>query len=76
MTSRSDLTLEQRVERALITAARIVDMHGDVYVPIFERLERELLEIRRKGSAAERARMIARGAPLVTQICADHQSVG
>lgn len=59
MTSADKITTEQ-LERALRTAAGIVAAPGgEVYVPIFERLENELLARRRKNDARERARRIA-----------------
>lgn len=46
-------------QRALIVAARLVDLHGKVYLPIFERLERELVALHRRELAIERAKKIA-----------------
>ena len=37
---------DREIEDALRSAARIVDRYGDVYWPLFERLERELAERR------------------------------
>jgi hypothetical protein len=52
----------ERLERALAIAAYVVARHGDVYAPIFERLERELEEVRRRRAAADRARAMVAGA--------------
>lgn len=52
----------QRVERALIVAAELVDLYGEVYAPIFERLEAEFIELRRRETAIERARQVVRRA--------------
>ena len=41
------------IERALRTAARVIDRYGDVYWPLFERLEAEL--DRRRSRAARLA---------------------
>lgn len=38
------------IQRALKTAARIIDRYGDVYWPLFERLERELAVRRSRAS--------------------------
>ncbi len=47
----------ERLERALAAVASIVAQPGgDVYVPIFERLEYELQLFNEKRSAVERAR--------------------
>lgn len=56
MTTRPAITTE-RIERALRDAALIVAAPGgDVYVPIFERLERELAQRQRQQDAVARAR--------------------
>lgn len=54
--------LLERIEGALIVAARLVEYGGDKYLPIFERLERERAGLEEKRSAIERARAIARAA--------------
>lgn len=48
----------ERVRDALIVAARLVEYHGEAYAPIFERLEREMVEMQRRTGVAERARRI------------------
>ncbi len=45
--------------RALVVAARLVDLYGEIYLPLFERLESELLELERRGSTIDRARVLA-----------------
>lgn len=53
--------MRARIERALLAAAYVVDRHGPVYVPIFERLERELAALQANDGAVARARaLIAR----------------
>ena len=48
-----------RVERALRTAARLVAARGgEVFVPVFERLELELEARRRKSDAVARAKAL------------------
>ena len=48
-----------RVERALRTAARLVaGPGGDVFVPVFERMERELESRRRKSDSVARAKAL------------------
>lgn len=48
-----------RVERALqIIAAIVTGPEGDAYLPIFERLERELAALDAKSDALARARSI------------------
>lgn len=60
--SRAGLSTE-RIERALATAARVVTAPGgEAYVPIFERLEREVADRRRQQDAVARARAIAAAA--------------
>ena len=55
-----ELVTIERVQRALITAATLVDLYGDECLPIFERLERELLAMERSQSAIERAKQISK----------------
>lgn len=47
---------EEDIHKALTSAARIVDRYGEVYWPIFERLEREL-ENRRSRAVRLRAHL-------------------
>lgn len=62
MTTGRPITAE-RIERALRAVARIVARPGgEAYIPIFERLERELAERQHQQSAVARARAIAAGA--------------
>lgn len=50
----------ERIERALrFVAGIVVEPGGEVYLPIFERLERELADIDAKADALARARSIA-----------------
>lgn len=54
----SEVTVE-RIERALEVAAELVAHHGEVFAPIFIRLEEELAARRRTQSAVDRARELA-----------------
>jgi hypothetical protein len=45
----------ERVERALVLMAYIITRHGTKYEPIFDRLERELKELRRGTDVMSRA---------------------
>jgi hypothetical protein len=67
MTSRSDRTLRERIERAMETLALIMEDDGEVYAPIFERLEQELAALDRRDSAVDRARRLARRRQLLAQ---------
>ena len=46
--------MEQRIENALRVVARVIDHYGDAYWPVFERLERELEDKRKRDSALSR----------------------
>ncbi|MEP9374244.1 hypothetical protein [Mesorhizobium sp. KR1-2] len=46
--------------KVLLFAAKILVRFGDVYLPIFERAEREYKEALNRKSAIERARRIVR----------------
>lgn len=66
--------MRARLERALMAAAYIVDRHGLAYVPIFERLERELATLQAADGAVSRARaLIARQTLDMTP---DHNDAG
>ncbi|WP_414470866.1 hypothetical protein [Microvirga sp. M2] len=49
---------EERLERALVYVAYVMERHGGVYLPIFERLEKELANLRSKNAALDRARKL------------------
>lgn len=46
------------LERALAVAAYLVVRHGDAYVPVLERLEREMEAAQRKSDTRSRAAAI------------------
>lgn len=48
-------TLEKRIERALVILAYVIELDGDVHIPLYESLEADLVEIRRKASVRQRA---------------------
>jgi len=47
---------EEEIEDGLNVVARLIDRYGDVYWPVFERLEREL-EQRKSRSARVKSRL-------------------
>lgn len=60
----AELISRARVERALHLLAMIVtETGGEVYLPIFERLERELAKIDSKADALARARKMITANP-------------
>lgn len=67
MSCRSDQPSRAEIEAAMLTAAQLVELYGEVYAPIFERLEKELAALDRRDSAAERARRLARTRALPAQ---------
>ena len=48
---------EYHLAAAIRYAAYVVVRYGDVYAPIFDRLETEMVEKRRRRSPADRARL-------------------
>lgn len=48
----------ERIERALVLAAHVVMLDGEVYLPLFNRLENELQSARRQADAMSRARTL------------------
>ena len=54
----SELTIE-RLERCLKVSAKVVSIHGDKYLPLFVRINRELEEMRNKKMMMDLANKIA-----------------
>lgn len=49
---------DERLERALLAAALVVETYGEVYAPVFERLEREVAARKNADSPVARARRL------------------
>lgn len=52
------LSLIERTERALVLLAYFIDLDGDVHLPLFEKFEAELKELRRAQGVKARARRL------------------
>lgn len=50
------LSLIERVQRALVLMAYFIELDGDVYLPLYERLEKELAALLQREDTRERAR--------------------
>jgi len=48
----------ERAECALVMLAYLIELDGDVHLPMFEKFEAELADLKRKESAKERARRL------------------
>jgi hypothetical protein len=46
----------ERIERALLLLAVFIELDGDVHVPMYEKFETELLELKKKEDTKQRAR--------------------
>jgi hypothetical protein len=55
--SAEEISIE-RLERGLIYAAKMVEIHGNKALPIFERLERELVALQEQQGAKARAKRL------------------
>ena len=51
-------SLSERLERALLLLAWLIEIDGDIHVALFERVETELRESQRKDGVKERARRL------------------
>lgn len=51
-------TLHERVERALLLLAYLIQVDGDVHVALYERIETELHSLERNEGVKERARRL------------------
>ena len=50
------LPMIERVERALLVIAYLVERDGDIHLPMYEQFETELAELRSKADVRQRAR--------------------
>jgi hypothetical protein len=60
MTAKGDETLSmiERIERALVLLAYFIELDGDVHVPMYEKFEAELAELKKNEDTKERARRL------------------
>jgi len=54
----SQLPTIERIERALVLLAYFIELDGDVHVPMYEKFEAELAELRKKDDTKARARKL------------------
>lgn len=64
-----NIPMEERVDRALVVLAYLIEIEGDFHVPMYEIFEAKLAEIRSQSDAKSRAAsrlqaFMARGATL------------
>jgi hypothetical protein len=52
----AQLSTIERIERALVLLAYFIELDGDVHVPMYEKFEAELAELRKKEDTKVRAR--------------------
>jgi hypothetical protein len=52
------LSTIERIERALVVLAYFIELDGDVHVPMYEKFEAELTELRKKEDTKVRARKL------------------
>ena len=55
---RVQLSTIERIERALVVLAYFIELNGDVHVPMYEKFETELAELRNKEDTKARARKL------------------
>src|SRR6266446_1736954 len=54
------LSTIERIERALVVLAYFIELDGDVHVPMYEKFEAELAELRKNENTKARARNLLR----------------
>lgn len=54
----ASLNMIERVERALVLVAYFIELDGDIHLPLFEKFEAELAELKRAEDSRERARRL------------------
>jgi hypothetical protein len=52
------LALIERIERALVLLAYFIELDGDAHLPLYQKFEAELEELRQKEGAKDRARRL------------------
>jgi hypothetical protein len=52
------LSMVERMERALVLLAYFIELDGDVHCPMYEKFEAELLDLKKKEDARARARSL------------------
>jgi len=55
---REQLSMIERVERALVLLAYFIELDGEVHVPMYEKFEGELEELKKKEDTKDRARRL------------------
>jgi hypothetical protein len=55
---REQPSLIERIERALVLLAYFIELDGDVHVPMYEKFEAELEELKKKEDTRDRARRL------------------
>lgn len=58
ITERARPSLIERTERALVLLAYFIELDGDVHVPMYQKFEDELAELRQKENTKDRARRL------------------
>jgi hypothetical protein len=56
----SPLPITQRIERALLLLAYFIELDGDVHVPMYEKFEAELKDLKQKEDTKARAQRLLR----------------
>jgi hypothetical protein len=54
----TQLSTIERIERALVLLAYFIELDGDVHVPMYEKFEAELAELRRRAGTKARAQKL------------------
>jgi len=54
----AQLSVIERIERALVLLAYFIELDGDVHVPMYEKFEAELEELKKKDDTKARARKL------------------
>lgn len=57
-TAQEQPPLVERIERALLLLAYFIELDGDVHVPMYEKFEAELEELKKKEDTKDRARRL------------------
>ena len=67
-TAQEEAHLIARIEHALVLLAYFIELDGDVHLPMFEKFESELADLKRKKATRERAKTLLENYRLSAEI--------
>lgn len=57
-TTKAEISMVERIERAMVLLAYFIELDGDVHVPMYEKFEAELKDLKRRDDTKARAQRL------------------